>query len=386
MSFRRWLQVAGLAVLALVLSAAFLFRDQIVRPSLDPKTPFQTYRPPPAPDYAQRSAWALLPADPPAAGDPPLDVFFIHPTTYNGGEEWNGPIDYPRAARELSRVMLPNYAGPFARVGRVFAPRYRQASVYAMLSFRDDAHDARAFAYGDVAQAFGAYAARFSHGRPFIIVGVEQGGSLAARLVRDVIDRDPGLRSRMAAAYLIRAVVPADDYGSGAITPACADRVQARCVVAYAPVTEGDRTAARRTLARAFVWGTGSDLAPLGKRQALCVNPLTGGGAPGSERDNLGAANATDLEWGLRPAFLPHQVAAACRGGLLWVSRPRSPSLKPEGGWIDRQKPPGFNLFYADLEADARARLKALQTAPGLPAPPIITSIEVRRVPLMGRR
>ena len=359
MSVRRWLQVAGLAVLALVLAAAFLFRDQIVRASLDPKTPFQTYRPPPAPDYAQRSAWALLPADPPAATNAPLDVFFIHPTTYNGGEEWNGPIDYPRAGRELSRVMLPNYAGPFARVGRVFAPRYRQASVYAMLSFRDDAHDARAFAYGDVVQAFHAYAARFSHGRPFIIVGVEQGGSLAARLVRDVIDRDPGLRSRMAAAYLIRAVVPADDYGPAAATPACAGRVQARCVVAYAQVTEGDSTAARRTLARAFVWGPGGDLEPLGRRQALCVNPLTGGGAPGSERGNLGAANATDLEWGLRPAFLPHQVAAQCRGGLLWVSRPRSPSLKPEGGWIDRQKPPGFNLFYADLEADARARLAA---------------------------
>ena len=389
-TFKRWLQVFGLICLALVLTAAFLFRDQIVRASLDPKTPFQTYRPPPAPDYTQRPAWALLPADPPASGDSPLDVFFIHPTTYNGGEEWNGPIDYPRAARELTRVMLPNYAGPFARVGRVFAPRYRQASVYAMLSFRDDAHEARAFAYGDVRQAFRSYLARYNHGRPFIVAGVEQGGSLAARLVREEIDRDPGLHGRLAAAYLIRAVVPADDYGPGAATPACASRAQAGCVVAYAPVTEGDSTAARRTLARAFVWNAAGELQPLGQRPALCVNPVTGsvGSAPASERDNLGAANATDLEWGLRPAFLPHQAAAQCRDGLLRVSRPKSPSLKPAGGWIDRQKPPGFNLFYADLEADALARLKTLQAAPGfhLPAPPITTSIEVRRVPLMGRR
>ena len=28
--------------------------------------------------------------------------------------------------------MAPNYAGPFVRVGRLFAPRYRQASLYTL--------------------------------------------------------------------------------------------------------------------------------------------------------------------------------------------------------------------------------------------------------------
>ncbi len=96
-------------------------------------------------------------------------------------------------------------------------------------------------------------------------------------------------------------------------------------------------------------------------RQSL----LGGAGAtPASPRANLGATNASMLEWGVRPAFLPRQVSAQCVGGLLRVSRPRSPSLKPAGGWADQVKAPGYNLFYLDLETDALARLRALRTSP----------------------
>ena len=363
------LKLAGAAVLAVVLIAAMVFRDDVLRASLDPRTPFQTYQPPPAPDYAFRASWALLPPQPdrPSSADPAADVFFIHPTTYNGGEEWNGPIDYPRSVRELSEVMLPNYAGPFQSVGRVFAPRYRQASLYAMVSQRDDAREARNFAYGDIRQAFHQFLDRFNAGRPFIIVGVEQGGSLAARLIRDEIANDPALARRMAAAYLIQTLVPAEGYGPGAAIPACVTRRQARCVVAFMPAPVGRAGTGQRMLRRALAWGLGDELDPLGERPALCVNPLLGArtDAPASERDNVGAANATDLEWGLRPAFLPHQVAAQCAGGLLWTSRPKSAILKAAGGWVDHLKAPGFNPFYADLEADAHTRLDVLLTTAG---------------------
>ena len=72
-----------------------------------------------------------------------------------------------------------------------------------------------------------------------------------------------------------------------------------------------------------------------------------------------GAANATGLEWGARPAFMARQVAARCEGGVLVVTHPKSSSLKQGGDWADRRKVPGFNLFYADLEADAKERLAA---------------------------
>jgi len=377
LTLSRFLRLAWFCLLALVLVAAFVFRNPILRASLDPKQPFQTYQPPPAPDYASRSGWALFPAAEGEQGQ--ADVFFVHPTTYSGGEEWNGPIDHPRSTRQLEQVMLPNYAGPFARVGRVFAPRYRQASLYSMVSMREDAQDARRFAYEDVRRAFLYYLEHLNGGRPLFLVGVEQGGSIAARLLREEVETRPDLLRRLAGAYLIQTITPADAYVSGPV-PACTRRDQARCVVAYMPVRKGQWGRASRLLRRAYVWGPGERLELLDGRAALCVNPLLGAatGAPAPARDNLGAANATDLEWGVRPAFMPRQVSAQCADGILWVSRPKSSSLKPAGGWADRLKAPGYSLFYADLEADARARLKAL-------GPDGYPSVWVRKVPVMGR-
>ena len=56
---------------------------------------------------------------------------------------------------------------------------------------------------------------------------------------------------------------------------------------------------------------------------------------------------------------MARQVSARCEGGVLRVSRPKSASLRPTGSWADRRKAAGFNLFYADEEADAKQRLAA---------------------------
>ena len=91
---RRWLAFSLLAV-ALMLGTVYLaFRGDLIRYSLDPKVPFQTYRPPPAPDYSQRNAWGLMPTHPdaPTAAEPAADVFFVPPTTFDGGAQWNDPM------------------------------------------------------------------------------------------------------------------------------------------------------------------------------------------------------------------------------------------------------------------------------------------------------
>ncbi|MBE7219406.1 MAG: DUF3089 domain-containing protein [Caulobacteraceae bacterium] len=357
----RWLALATLLAGVVCAGAAWWWRDAILQTALDPRVPFQTYTPPPAPDYARREAWAALPQDPthPAAGTPGADVFFVHPTTYDGGRDWNGPIADRRARRELDEVMLPNYAQPFARVGRVWAPRYRQASLYSLLTLREDARDARRFAYGDVRRAFEAFLRTTPLGRPLLIVGVEQGALLADRLAAEAA-ADPAVRRRLAAVYLIGAPIPAAAHGPGAPLPACSARAQAGCVVAYTQAAFA-LDGPDHVLDRALVWTPQGDLTPLEGRPALCVNPLTGAvGAPvASEHADLGAANATRLEWSARPAFLAHQVSARCEGGLLRTSRPRAHSLRRTGGWAARLKAPPFNLFWADLEADAAARLAA---------------------------
>lgn len=346
-------------LLLLLGTAAILFRGDLIRYALDPRTPFQTYKPPPAPDYAQRKAWYLLPGRPEAAspGEPAADVFFVAPTTFEGGRQWNEPIGEPRADRLFRRVMAPNYAGPFVRVGRIFAPRYRQAGLYSLLTLRDDAKDARRFAYADVVAAFRYWRDHDGGERPFIVVGVEQGGTLAARLVAEEIAPDTGLRSRLAGAYLIETVVPATHPA----LPPCARRDEAGCLAAWASVPASEIDRGRILLARALVWDAGGELVNL-EGPALCFNPILGATTDeqAPARMHEGAANATGLEWGARPAFLARQVSAQCESGVLRVSSPKSASLQPSGSWTEQRMAPGFNLFYADLENDARARLAAL--------------------------
>lgn len=358
--FRRGLLIALAVFVALAAIAAFIWREDIQRNGLDPKEPFQTYEPPPPPDYARSSAWSLAPEQPdrPRADQPPADVFFIAPTTYDGGSHWNAPIGDRKADLLFRRVMAPNYAGPFVRVGRIFAPRYRQASLYSLLTLREDARDARRFAYADVVTAFRYYLDHYAQGRPLVIVGVEQGGTLGARLLSEELARDPSLGERLAVAYLIETAAPQD---APPLRP-CSRRGEPGCLAAWVSALQGDIERTQAISDRSLVWSRDGQLENLKGRRPLCFNPLLGEvtDQPAPARLNLGAANATGLEWGARPAFLTRQVAAQCVDGVLQVSRSKSQSLKPTGSWADRRKAPGFNLFYADLESDAQARVAAL--------------------------
>ncbi|MDQ2763945.1 MAG: DUF3089 domain-containing protein, partial [Pseudomonadota bacterium] len=186
----------------------------------------------------------------------------------------------------------------------------------------------------------------------------EQGGSLAARLLKDRISANPILKRNMIAAYLIETAVPADEYGPGAATPACIARDQTGCVMAWISVGRGEFGRAQRIFNRALVWNEEGRLTGLAGREPLCVNPLLGipSRADAPARLNLGAVNAAGLEWGARPGFMARQVDAQCVDGILRVGRPRSASLRPAGGWAERLRARGYNLFYGDLEADARRR------------------------------
>jgi len=354
LSARQWVGVTGFVLVFLLTAAVAVWRGDILRAGLDPQVPFQTYKPPPAPDYADPAAWALLDARVQGAGD--ADIFFVHSTTFDGGRDWNGAIGDIRADAYLTRVVLPNYAGPFARAGSVSAPRYRQASLYTRLTLRDDAREARAFAYGDVLAAFNAWLAHHSSG-PIVLAGVEQGADLLDRLIRERIAPDRTVRDRLVAAYLMDVIIAADSLPAS--IPPCADRSQIHCVVAWSQVGDRDDAAARRRLRRATVWDDRGNLVDLAGRRSVCVNPVTGGTnetlAPA--RLHRGATNATGLEWGARPALLTREVETQCRDGLLRHSWPDLESFRETGNWADRRKARPYNLFYGDLEADVAERL-----------------------------
>jgi len=373
----------GFTVLLLI--AAYVWRDDIFEHLVDPGVPYFLYEPPAAPNYASPQAWAVRPAAPEtwAPDDPGADVFFVHPTTFTGNR-WNALVDNKRSARLLDRVMIPNWAGPFATVGRVFAPRYRQANLYSMLTLREDAREARAFPYRDIEAAFDLYMRGWNRGRPVIIVGVEQGGVLADRLVREQFANRPERLKQLVAVYVLEAGLAPERYGPDAPIPACQSRDQAGCMVSW--LSEGKT--ARRTrdkLRHAPIWN-GDQLVELRPRQPLCVNPLygkvTGEAAP--RKLNLGAANASRLEWGVQPGFLSDQVGAQCVDGLLRTTRAKSSSLRIGSSWGERMRAPQFQLFYADLQADAKARLNVRRGGTGRPAPPVTKVIELKRSTVRG--
>ena len=356
LTVRQWVGWLGLTFVLLLTAALAVWRGDIVRAGLDPQIPFQTYRPPAAPDYATAAAWALSETRAPGAG--PAGIFFVHSTTYDGGRDWNGPIGDREADAYLNRVVLPNYAGPFARSGAISAPRYRQGSLYTRLTLREDAREARMFAYGDVAQAFDVWIARRPTG-PIVLAGVEQGGEAIERLIREKVAPNPALSRRLVAAYLTDVVVAAD--GLAAEVPACSSRDRTGCVVAYSPVSDGNDGAAQSRLRRALVWDDRGRLVELRDRPALCVNPVTGSRTTTAvpARAHRGATNATGLEWGARPALIAREISTQCRAGLLRHTEPRLESFQQTGDWTSRRKARPYNLFYGDVEADVQARLTA---------------------------
>lgn len=354
LTLRQVVGIAGFALVFLIAAAVAVWRGDILKAGLDPQVPFQTYDPPPAPVYADQDAWAMRDVRMPNAG--PAAVFFLHSTTFDGGDNWNGPIHDPRADAYLERVVIPNYAGPFARVGSISLPRYRQASLYTRLTLRDDARDARAFAYVDALAAFEAWLTEHSSG-PLVLAGVEQGGELIDRLVRERVSRDTALRERVVAVYLIDAIVAADNLSPA--VPACATATSIGCIVGWSQVGDENEGAAWRRLRRALVWDGSGRLVELGTRPALCVNPVSGaaGTTSVSARLHHGAANATGLEWGVRPAFIDRAVATQCREGILRHTELTTESFRAAGTWADRRKARPYNLFYADIEADIERRL-----------------------------
>ncbi|MGA9658473.1 MAG: DUF3089 domain-containing protein, partial [Asticcacaulis sp.] len=346
---------------------AFVYlQNDLHRNLLDPKIPFQVYDPPAAPDYAKAGSWYLNPAIARYYADPrKVDVFFLHATSYNGGKDWLGSISKNKTQDEVTRVQLPNYAAPFAIMGNIYAPKYRQASLYTQLTYREDAREARQFAYRDAEAAFKTFLKKRRGGKGFVIVGVEQGGLLAERLLLDVVAPDPKLKAQLVAAYLLETAAPESQFGMPDSFPtACTTRQKTGCVVAYTTLNSGRPDIALRLLRRAAYW-QGDVLASLGSQKAVCVNPLTGNTTKAEidAKQSLGATNATGLEWGTDPALSARKVSAHCLGGLLFVDKPNSPSFSDGGTWEDKRKINKYNLFYGDLQQDIQDRWQAYEAA-----------------------
>jgi hypothetical protein len=356
------LGLAGAALLLLGYGNRDLLAFAVAAVRLRPDGAFREAAAPAAPDYADPAHWAALPersdaadlALPGAAEDAQAsasaDVFFLHPTTYYRSG-WNQPLADADSNRITDEFVLRNQASAFASCCRIYAPRYRQAVMFAFFpGSGGDGAAALELAYRDVEAAFDYFIEHWNQGRPFILAGHSQGALHGERLLERRISGTP-LRERLVAAYLLGHRISKGELARRAPdVPVCASPTDARCLVSWNSV--GPRA---RTL------GYSSDV--------VCVNPLTwrADSEPAPHARNLGAlsfermdvTDAASLRGPWDPRIEPGAADAACREGRLLVSELRSPRFASRSMSRDAYHIHDFNLFYLNLRAGARERVTA---------------------------
>lgn len=364
--FAAWQMVIGALIATLVIAVAFawFYRDDIFQTIQDPRQPFQTYTPPAAPDYSLADSWLSQPdlSVDPYTLEEQGDVFVIVPSVYRGGEHYVLPSDDLRRKSKLERIVRPNYVTPYGDAGRLFAPFYRQASLYSYMTTREDARLAQDFAYQDVRRAFEVFLAQSPPERPIVLVGHNQGGAHLIRLLQDYFAKDAELTARLAVAYVIDYPVPLDLFqmAFAPLTP-CETAQDTNCVVAFGTFMPGEHVIAERFTERLLVHETDRYRSVNG-RHLLCMNPLTWSRTEdyAPERLHLGGVAAEGLEPDIRPAARPNQVGAQCQGGVLLVDKPRSRSLRRPMQIGAKFRTLPSNLFYEDLKQNAVTRVEAL--------------------------
>jgi hypothetical protein len=357
--------VAALIVLVLAAAVAYrVFGTQLMRTFLVPSASFQDQPATATAAYDDPKMWI---ARPELAGNPALWVppgyqpaaapraatFFIHPTSYIGRDAWNARLD-DAETNDRTALFLRAQASAFNGAAEIWAPRYRQATFGAFLTSQTEAERALALAYGDIAAAFEAFLRAVPAKRPIFLAGHSQGGLHLTRLLRERVARDPALRKRIVAAYVVGWPISVTTDLPALGLPACATAEQRGCILSWQSFAEPADPA---LIVDTFDATTGFNGQPRRGTPMLCTNPLTGTpntAAPATA--NLGTlVPAADLK---TAQIVPGSVPARCadRGFLLIGDPPQLGQYVLPG---NNYHVYDYTLFWANVRADAERRLAA---------------------------
>lgn len=132
------------------------------------------------------------------AAAPAVDCFYVYPTVALLGLPGNvATLKDPTPMLEP----LEHQALRFNELCNVYAPLYHQATLASYLVAQRDEYLERA--YRDVEEAFKHYMGQHNDGRPIVLLGHSQGGSMIATLLQRVFDVHPALRRQLVVAMPI---------------------------------------------------------------------------------------------------------------------------------------------------------------------------------------
>lgn len=303
----------------------------------------------PGPDYSKDKNWAALPFRKDSADavpvaewvdvqdDADVDIFFLHPTTYigkRGQKKWNADINDAKVNQQTDQSTIRYQASIFNNVGKIYAPRYRQAHLHCFYTEKEkkDAALALDLAYSDVRKAFSYYIEHFNQGRPFIIAAHSQGSFHAARLIRDEIE-NTHLQTQLVVAYLPGMPVPADYFST---TLPCKKKEDTGCFCSW----------------RTFQTGYLPPKQHFPEKNIVVTNPVTW-----TSDDKV--STMEQHEGAILRNFyqmMPDLLTAQVHQDLLWVSKPKFPwsfLLTTKNYHIA-----DYNFFYADVRRNALLRVR----------------------------
>ncbi len=346
-------------LIGVLIIAGYAFRNEltiaIAALVIAPDHDFDAAIAPAAPDYSDPINWAALPDKADPSDDRPtgakdaefastVGVFFIHPTSYLSKANWNQPLDDDDANWIVDQRILRHQASVFNGCCDVYAPRYRQATIFSFMDSSDNGSAALDLAYQDVERAFDHFLSELDDDAPFILAGHSQGTSHGGRLLRDKISNTP-LQDRMVAAYLIGFSIEKDQ--TGGVAP-CTYSGQTGCVIGW-NATEGN----------------GNGLFP-DAGDLVCTNPLTWQNEGGYASHELNQGGIGYPTYG-RPegdedvTLMTVEQGAAdaeCRGGLLSIPELRSDAF-PSRMQGDSMHVYDYSLFYLNVRTNATERVTA---------------------------
>ncbi len=305
---------------------------------------FEDYTHPPIPDYSQPDAWACLPTKhnasdtvPPNSGEKDMqataavDVFYIYPTLDFSAGNWNADIHDTHLNSKIEKTAVRVQASVFNGCCKVYAPRYRQATLYSFLDKKDNGKKALHLAYTDIESAFRYYMKNYNKGRPFIIAGHSQGTLMAYQLLQEFVDTT-ALRKQLVAAYLVGYNIKKPYFKN--LKP-CDSATQTGCYITWNTVkTGGENT----ELSKFF--------------SGVCINPLTWKPDSGyvDALYNLGSVNYSFKKVDV------HEVGTAIRKGVLTVSPPIDGGYKTfRTGYHIYD----YNFFYMNIRKNVQQRVTA---------------------------
>ena len=302
-------------------------------------------------DYGNLEYWAASPFKQDPSDNTPsnfelnagkasnVDIFFIHPTTYTGERtqnQWNAPIDDPKLNKKTDEGSILYQASVFNGVGRIFAPRYRQAHFHAYIT-KDQFSAKRSLdiAYQDVRAAFKYYIEHHNNGNGIIIASHSQGTTHAAKLIKEFFEGQK-LQKQLVVAYLLGLPVPSKHFNA---IDVCESPEQTQCFCSW------------RT------WRKSYKPKKIEAKEIAVVNPLswTTESTYIPKTENLGALIFFE------DGVFPYLVDAQINDQILWASKP-----KFKGSFLMRFKNyhrGDFNLYYANIRENAilRSRMYEVQ-------------------------